>query len=178
MIRLSVADRSATVFWELLALPPDVPQPASAPPLIARAPPTPSPRSSVRRESSRSFRRRTRSGSSSRERSAMASVPSEAVGSALDVAHHVLDPRVVLESVEREVLAVAGVLEATVRHLGHDRDVRVDPDAAEVQSLRHPHGPAVVLRPDRRRQAVLRAVGPPDGLVLITEALHGDDRTE
>src|SRR3954471_16675999 len=121
MIRLSVADRSATVFWELLALPPDVPQPASALPLMASAPPTPSPRSSVRRESSRSFRR-SRSSSSSRERSAMAAVPSEAaVGSALDVAHHVFDPRVVLEAVERQVLAVAGVLEATVRHLGNDR---------------------------------------------------------
>src|SRR3954452_21113385 len=99
-------------------------------------------------------------------------------GSLTDVRHHVLDARVVLEAVERQVLAVAGVLEATVRHLGNDRDVRVDPDAAEVQSLCHPHGPAVVLRPYRRRQTVLRAVGPPDGLVLITEALHGDDRTE
>src|SRR3954453_18308960 len=100
-MRLSVADRSVTVFWEFLALPPDVPQPARTPLLIARAPPTPNPRSSVRRESSRSFRRRTRSRSSSLERSAMAAIPSEAVGSALDVAHHVLDPRVVLETIER-----------------------------------------------------------------------------
>src|SRR3954447_16202309 len=122
MIRLSVADRSVTVFWEVLALPPDVPQPASTPPLIARAPPTPRPRSSVRRDSSRSFRRRTRSRSSSRERSAMAAVPFEAVGSALDVAHHVLDPGVVLQTVNREVLAVPRMLEAAVRHLGHDRD--------------------------------------------------------
>src|SRR4051795_13379870 len=126
-MRLSVADRSVTVFSEVLALPPDVPQPARTPLLIARAPPTPSPRSSVRRESSRSFRR-SRSSSSSRERSAMAAVPSEAVGSALDIAHHVFDPRVVLEAVERQVLAVAGVPEATVRHLGNDRDVRVDQD--------------------------------------------------
>src|SRR3954447_21516538 len=120
MIRLSVADRSVTVFWELLALPPDVPQPASAPPLMASAPPTPSPRSSVRRESSRSFSRRTRSRSSSRGWSAMAAGPSEAGASALDVAHDVLDPGVVLQTVDREVLAVAGMLEAAVRHFGND----------------------------------------------------------
>ena len=53
--------------------------------------------------------------------------------SAVDVRHHVLDARVVLEPVHRQVLAVAAVLEAAVRHLGDERDVGVDPDAAEVQ---------------------------------------------
>ena len=56
-----------------------------------------------------------------------------ASGSAVDLGHHVLDPGVVLEAVHRQVLAVAGVLEAAVRHLGDERDVAVDPDAAEVE---------------------------------------------
>src|SRR3954447_9966180 len=177
-MRLSVADRSVTVFSEVLALPPDVPQPASTPLLMASAPPTPRPRSKVRRESSRSFSRRTRSRSSSRGRSAMAAILSEAGCSAFDVGHHVLDPGVVLETVDRKVLAVARMLEAAVRHFGNDWDVRVDPHAAEVEPFGHPHCTAVVLRPDRGRQTVLRAVGPPDGFVLIGEALHGDDRAE
>src|SRR3954454_24581448 len=176
MMRLSVADRSVTVFSEVLALPPEVPQAASTPLLMASAPPTPRPRSNVRRESSRSFSRRTRSRSSSRGRSAMAAIPSEAGCSAFDVGHHVLDPGVVLETVDRKVLAVARMLEAAVRHFGNDWDVRVDPDAPEVEPPGHPHRPAVVLRPDRRRQPVLRAVGPPDRLVLVGEALHRDDR--
>src|ERR1700733_1741390 len=47
--------------------------------------------------------------------------------------HDVLDPGVVLEPVHGQVLAVTRVLEATVRHLGDQRDVGVDPHAAEVQ---------------------------------------------
>src|SRR3954465_13098367 len=62
-----------------------------------------------------------------------------------DVGHHVLDAGVVLEAVHRQVLAVAGVLEAAVRHLRHDGDVRVDPHAPEVEALGHPHRTAVVL---------------------------------
>src|SRR5580704_14191057 len=49
------------------------------------------------------------------------------VWSAADVAHDVLDAGVVLEAVHGQVLAVPGVLEPAVRHLGHDRDVGVDP---------------------------------------------------
>src|SRR4051794_11849532 len=75
-----------------------------------------------------------------------------------EVGHHVLDAGVVLEPVHRQVLPVAGVLEAAVRHLGHDRDVRVDPDAAEVELAGDPHGAAVVLGPDAGGQAVLDAV--------------------
>src|SRR5580698_3386030 len=85
------------------------------------------------------------------------------------VAHYVLDAGVVLEAVHGEVLAVAGVLEASVRHLGHDRDVRVDPHGTEVEALRHPHRAAVVLGPYARGEAVLDAVGPPDRLVLVGE---------
>src|SRR6185295_5838686 len=98
--------------------------------------------------------------------------------SGLDVGHDVLDPRVLLEAVHRQVLAVARVLEAAVRHLRHDRDVGVDPDAAEVEALGHPHRAAVVARPDRGREPVAHAVGPAHGLVLVGEALDGDDRPE
>src|SRR6201996_4957665 len=93
-----------------------------------------------------------------------------------NVRHHVLDARVVLQAVHGQVLAVAGVLEAAVGHLGHDRDVGVDPHGAEVQALGHPHGAAVVLGPHAGGQAVLDAVGPGGGLILVAELLHGDDR--
>src|SRR3954462_13672878 len=80
--------------------------------------------------------------------------------SGLDVGHHVLDARVVLEAVRRQVLAVSAVLEPAVWHLGDEWDVRVDPDTAEVEVLRHPHRPAVVARPDTGCESVLDAVGP------------------
>ncbi len=83
-----------------------------------------------------------------------------------------------MHEVHGQVLAVAGVLEAAVRHLGHDRDVGVDPHRAEVQALGHPHGAAVVLCPHARGQPVLDTVGPPDRLVLVGEPLDGDDRAE
>ena len=47
--------------------------------------------------------------------------------------HDVLDAGVVLDAVHGEVLAVAGLLEASVRHFGGEEDVGVDPDGAEVQ---------------------------------------------
>src|SRR5215475_16058726 len=84
----------------------------------------------------------------------MDNVPVAPARSATEVAHHVLDTGVVLESVHRQVLTVPGVLEPPVRHLGHERDVGVDPDGAEVQPPGHPHGPAVVPGPDARGQAV------------------------
>src|SRR5271155_5569421 len=96
----------------------------------------------------------------------------------LDIAHDVLDAGVVLEAVHGQVLAVAGVLEATVRHLGHDGDVGVDPDRAEVEALGHPHGAPVVLGPDAGGEPVLDAVCPANGLVLVGEALDGNDRAE
>src|SRR3954447_12525834 len=92
--------------------------------------------------------------------------------------HHVLDPRVVLEAVHREVLAVTAVLEPAVGHLGDERDVRVDPDHAEVEVATHPQCAAVVAGPDAGRQAVLHPVGPAQRLTLVGEPLHGDDRSE
>src|SRR6478735_11763900 len=98
--------------------------------------------------------------------------------SALDVGHDVLDAGVVLEPVHREVLAVPGLLVATVRHLRDQRDVGVDPHAAEVERLRHPHRPTEVLGPHRRREAVVDAVGPPERLLLVGEPLDRDDGAE
>ena len=50
-----------------------------------------------------------------------------------DVRHDVLDARVVLEAILREIFAVSRVTETAVRHLGHQWDVGVDPDATEVE---------------------------------------------
>src|SRR5450631_4209901 len=96
----------------------------------------------------------------------------------LDVGHDVLDAGVVLEAVHGQVLAIATVLEAAVRHLGDDGDVGVDPHAAEVHLSRHPHGPAEVPGPHAAGQPVLHAVGPGERLRLVGELLHGDDRAE
>ena len=57
------------------------------------------------------------------ERSALESV----------ILHDVLDPGVILQSVDGEIFAIAGMFEAAVRHLGLQRDVTVDPDAAVVE---------------------------------------------
>src|SRR5579871_3144209 len=94
-------------------------------------------------------------------------------GKLLQRRHHVLDAGVVLESVNRQVFAVPGVLEATVRHLGGHVVVRVDPDTAEVQRSGDPHRAPVVGGPDGRRQAVLGVVRPTDRVVFIAEPLHG-----
>ena len=75
--------------------------------------------------------------------------------------HHVLDARVVVEAVARQVLAVARVAEAAVRHLGDERDVGVDPHAPEVELARQPVGGAVVAGPDAGGEAVGHAVGQP-----------------
>jgi len=60
-----------------------------------------------------------------------------------------LDAGVILEAIVREILAVSAALKAAVRHLGHDRDVGIDPDAAEVKGLGHAHRSAVILGPNR-----------------------------
>ena len=60
-----------------------------------------------------------------------------------------LDAGVILKAVGRQILAIAGALEATVRHLGNDRDMGIDPDASEVKGLGHPHRGSVIPGPDR-----------------------------
>src|SRR5680860_1526175 len=95
-----------------------------------------------------------------------------------EVDHHVLDLGVVLERVHREVLAVAGLLVAAVGHLGDERDVVVDPDAAEAQRVGDPHGAADVAGPDRGGEAVAGAVDFLEQLRVVAERLHGDHRAE
>src|SRR6266550_7719156 len=92
--------------------------------------------------------------------------------------HHVLDLRVVLERVRGQVLAVARLLVAAVRHLRDERDVVVDPDRPELELARSVQRAADVARPDGRRQAVGDVVRPRERLVVVGEALDGDDRPE
>src|SRR4051812_14887847 len=92
--------------------------------------------------------------------------------------HHVLDDRVVLDRVHRQVLAVARLLEPAVRHLRRERDVVVDPHGPEPQRVGDAQGAAHVARPHGRREAVRRPVAPGDRLVLVGELLDGDDRAE
>ena len=60
-----------------------------------------------------------------------------------------LDAGVILEAIVREILAVSAALKAAVRHLGHHRDMGIDPDAAEVKGLGKAHRATMVLGPDR-----------------------------
>src|SRR5262245_2604753 len=96
----------------------------------------------------------------------------------VDLRHHVLDLRVVLEGVHRQILAVARLLVAAVRHLGDERDVVVDPDRPELEPARRVQRAADVPRPHGRRQAVRNVVRPRERLVVVGESLHGDDRAE
>ena len=89
-----------------------------------------------------------------------------------------LDARVILEAVLREVLAVTRVLESTVRHLGDEGDVRVDPHDTKVQVFRHAHARAVVGRPHRTGEPVFHIVGHLQGLGFGVEHLNGDDGAE
>src|SRR5262245_2996195 len=66
----------------------------------------------------------------------------------VELRHHVLDLRVILERVRREVLPVARLLVAAVGHLGDERDVVVDPDRAELERPRRAQCAADVARPD------------------------------
>src|SRR5215213_10390060 len=65
----------------------------------------------------------------------------------LEVHHHMLDLGAVLDRVLGQVLAVPGLLEAAMWHLRGDRDVVVDPHAAEAEGLRHAVRPRHVTRP-------------------------------
>src|SRR3972149_7614359 len=77
-----------------------------------------------------------------------------------DPGHDVLHNRVVLQGVHGHVLAVAGLLEAAVRHLADDRQVVVDPDRAEAQAAGGVQGAVAVRRPDGGGEAVVHVVRP------------------
>src|SRR4051812_33130785 len=65
------------------------------------------------------------------------------------VLHDVLDARVVLQRVARQVLAEAGSAVAAVRHLADDRDVVVDPDTARAELSSRAQRAVHVAGPDR-----------------------------
>src|SRR5919112_2990801 len=70
------------------------------------------------------------------------------------------------------------MLEAAMGHLGDEGDVRVDPDAPEVQTPADPHRAAVIPGEDAGSEAVLDAVCPLHRLILVRERLDGDDGAE
>ena len=74
-------------------------------------------------------------------------------------------------------LPVAGLAEAAVRHLGHDREVVVDPDRAVSQRLRGAQGALTsFVHTDAASRTARRS--PSGSLLLVAEALDGDDRPE
>lgn len=85
-----------------------------------------------------------------------------------------LDAGVVLKPILGEVFAVAGVLETTVGHLGHQGDVAVNPDSSKVEALGEAHRAAVVSRPHTGGQTVENIVGHLHGFLLLGEGLHRD----
>src|SRR5262249_25167269 len=90
----------------------------------------------------------------------------------------VLDARVVLEPVDRQVLAVARVLEPAVRHLRHEGNVGVDPHRTEIEAPRHSHGPTMVAGPHAGRKAVLDTIRPAYGVFIIVKSLDSDHWAE
>src|SRR5437868_14638564 len=92
--------------------------------------------------------------------------------------HHVLDVRVVLERIRAQVLAVARLLVAAMRHLADERNVVVDPDRSELELPSGVQRPTDVARPHGSCKSIVDVVGPRDRLVVVREPLHGDDRAE
>src|SRR5262249_3796962 len=67
------------------------------------------------------------------------------------------------------------MLEAAVRHFRHKRNMSINPDCPEVETLGQAHRSSVVVGPDASRESVLHAVGPAYGLVFVTKSLNSDD---
>src|SRR5512146_297981 len=80
--------------------------------------------------------------------------------------HDVIDLRILLGRIDPYVMSVAALLVDAVRHLVHERDVRVDPYRAELQLAGHARHVADVPRPDRGGEAIVDAVGPRERLIL------------
>src|ERR1700722_15784122 len=66
--------------------------------------------------------------------------------------HHVLDLGIVLQGIGGEVLAIAGLLEAAVRHLGHERQGIVPPNRPELELLAQTQRAPEAARPHPRPQ--------------------------
>src|SRR5688572_7603423 len=78
--------------------------------------------------------------------------------------HDVADGRVVLERIDRHVLAIARLLEAAVRHLVDQHEMGIDPRTPVLEARGGLHRFADILGPDRRGEAVVGVVGPGDGV--------------
>ena len=88
---------------------------------------------------------------------AASGVSSRELGSS-ELGHDVLDACILLEAIRAQVLAVAALLEAPMRHLRHQGNVRVDPHAPKVKRPGAAQGLAVISGPHTAREAVLDAI--------------------
>jgi hypothetical protein len=89
-----------------------------------------------------------------------------------------LHPGVVVEPIPGEVFAVAGCTESSVWHLGHKRDVGVDPHASEVELACEAIGGSVVAGPDTGGQAERHTIRHGDLLRLVVPRHHLSDDTD
>src|SRR5262245_6155692 len=80
-----------------------------------------------------------------------------------------LDLRVQIESRGAQLAAVTGLLVAAERRCCIERMIRVHPDCAGFQLLRHAMCTLHVVRPDTGGEPEHRVVGKGDGLVFIAE---------
>src|ERR1700726_3314968 len=91
---------------------------------------------------------------------------------------HALPLAVMIEGGKAQLAPDATSLDAAERHLQVDAPTRVDRDHPRLDGTRHAQGPREVPRPEGAGEAIRRAVGQPDGLLLAVERQDGDDRTE
>ena len=63
-------------------------------------------------------------------------------------------------------------------HFCRQWDMGVDPDATEIQTLSHAHGPAEILGPNRGSEAIRHAICPFQGFGFVRELLHGNNWTK
>ncbi|MPL93022.1 hypothetical protein SDC9_39146 [bioreactor metagenome] len=83
--------------------------------------------------------------------------------------------RVILERIDRHVLAIARLLQPAMRHLVGQHEMGVHPGAAVLQPRGDREALAHVLGPDRRRQPIVRVIRPADRLFRLVEAGDRDD---
>ena len=65
-----------------------------------------------------------------------------------------LDARVVLKAIKRQVFAVSGMFKPTVRHLCHEGNVAVNPHCAKVQTFSKAHCPPMIFGPHTGGQTI------------------------
>src|SRR5450830_361274 len=88
-------------------------------------------------------------------------------GSVLE--HHMANGGVVLQPIHGHVLTIPRQFLTAVRHFADEHEVGVHPGAAVLQACGQAVGTSDISGPHRRRQAVVRIVGPAEYLCFITE---------